>query len=590
MKIIETIKKNITDKAGLLFSSYPVTMAMTIIITLLFSIYAILDEADHLPITSGQAETAGEYIVLTAYGLLISWTWMLFAESLRYRIENKTALLVTRIAVIIASLGSVAFFVCPKALWDKAEYKIISGEMPYAYMCVRLFVYCISAIAFITAIYFMYRRAGFGFNEYWLAALGETFKALAAYVLLLIGAEVVAWIFCTLITKVEWLYPVVGIVVTGLALVPLLLAAFCDIRDRRDDGFIRGLVKFVLVPLATIAYLIVYLYIIKIVIQFELPSNEVFTILSIVFTVGMPIWTIASAYEDKGYMKIVRWMPYMFAPFIVLQIICMGMRISEHGITTSRYMGVMLIVAEIIYLVIYVFSQVKKKDFTEYIMPVVCLLIVTTYLIPGINVYSSVIRSQKKVIEAYLDELADGDTENIPKAEMRKIRSAYSTIMNVDYGGERYIEKHIPEKAVDTLTGFDYSGDEREDLGYEYNISLDHYDDKKTVFDTADYSRMYVIDYYDSDIRGDDIHVYMGGDNDDVIDLDMTDLLRRLRKEYDEKSRGDGYYYMDESDILTDGYYTLPDGSVAYFESLRYYRQYSSTDGTLNLSGYLFVK
>ncbi|MBR5359793.1 MAG: hypothetical protein IK123_02785, partial [Lachnospiraceae bacterium] len=260
MKIIEAVKKSISDKAGILFKSYPVTMVMTILITLLFCMEAFLEEAKHLPITSGQTDDIGENLLLIAFGLLIAWTWMLLTESLKYKFESAMAYKITRYAVMGASLGSIAFFLCPRIIWDYKEWEIITDEMPYAYMCVRLVIYCISAIALITAVYFMYRNSGFGFNEYWLAALGESFKASAAYVLLLIGAEVVAWIFCTLITKADWLYPVVGIIVTGLALVPLILVAFCDIRDRRDDGFIRGLVKFVLVPLATIAYVIVYLY------------------------------------------------------------------------------------------------------------------------------------------------------------------------------------------------------------------------------------------------------------------------------------------------------------------------------------------
>ena len=590
MKIIEAIKKSISDKAGILFKSYPVTMVMTILITLLFCMEAFLEEARHLPITSGQADDIGEYILLIAFGLLIAWTWMLLTESLKYRLEDKKIFTIVRAVVSVAAIGVVAFFLCPRIIWDYKEWEIITDEMPYAYMCVRLVIYCISTIALITAVYFMYRNSGFGFNEYWLAALGESFKATAAYMLLLIGAEVVAWIFCTLITKADWLYPVVGIIVTGLALVPLILVAFCDIRDRRDDGFIRGLVKFVLVPLATIAYVIVYLYIIKIVIQFELPSNEVFTILSIVFTIGMPIWTVASAYEDKGYMKIVKWMPYMFAPFIILQIICLGLRISEHGITTSRYMGIMLIVVEIIYLCMYILSRVKKKDLTEYIMPAVCLLIVTTYLIPGINVYSSVIRSQKKVIEAYFDELASGDTDDVPKAEMKKIKSSYNTIKNLTYGGERYIEKNIPDEVIDSVTKYDYSGSDRDDLGYEYNICIDKNEDSKKVFDVSRYSKVYVIDYYDGDIERDDIYVMLGDKEEDLYEIDLTDLLSKLREEYDEKGKGDGYYYMSESDILADGYYTLPDGSTAYFDHLRYYKQYSSSDASLSLSGYLFVK
>ena len=587
MKIIERIKNSIADKAGILFKSYPVTMGVTILITLLYSTCSVLEMAD-LPISSKQADTITDYIVLAAFALLLAWTWVLFVESIRYKFLNQKIYIFVIGTCVAAALATIAFFVCPKAIRSYEVSKIISGDMPYVYMWIRLVMYCLSAIAFIMAIYAMYKRSGVGFNEYWLSSLGESFKSFAAYMLLLIGAEVVVWIFVTLIADNDWMFAVVGILVSGLAFVPLLLVSFCDIKDRRSDGFIRGLVKYVLVPLATIAYLIVYVYIFKILIQRSLPSNEVFTILSIVFAVGMPIWTIASAYEDKGYMRIVRWMPYMFAPFIVLQIICLGLRISEHGITVSRYMGIVLILIEIIYLCMYVLSQVKKRELTEYIMPIVCVFIVTTYLVPGINVYSGVIRSQKKVIVQYMDRLNNGDTDSIPSSDMRKIKSSYSVIRDLDYGGKRYIDKHISKEAAEAISAYSSGTGDSGLSGYEYNIYINRYDDRAQVLDVEGYKKVYLIGYYDSDIISDHVNIRLGEDPEDVIELDLTDLLAALRDEYEENYSGEDI--MTDSELIDDGYYSFPDGKVVYIEHLDYEKNSSSDRATLDMDGYLLVK
>lgn len=53
-------------------------------------------------------------------------------------------------------------------------------------------------------------------------------------------------------------------------------------------------------PCVMIAMAIIYIYIIKIFVTWEIPSNEIFNICSVLFAIGAPIWTMAYAFtKDK---------------------------------------------------------------------------------------------------------------------------------------------------------------------------------------------------------------------------------------------------------------------------------------------------
>ena len=57
--------------------------------------------------------------------------------------------------------------------------------------------------------------------------------------------------------------------------------------------------------------------------------------------------------------KVNRAIPYLFTPFIFLQIYSMGIRIKEYGLTESRYIAVILIIFEIIAIGLAVFKNSK---------------------------------------------------------------------------------------------------------------------------------------------------------------------------------------------------------------------------------------
>lgn len=90
-----------------------------------------------------------------------------------------------------------------------------------------------------------------------------------------------------------------------------------------------------------------YLYMFKMLFLWEVPSNEVFTIMTVLFVVCFPVWIMGSSFQKEGlYHRFLSAFPWLFVPLLLLQVYSLGIRIWEYGLTEQRYLGVMLILFE----------------------------------------------------------------------------------------------------------------------------------------------------------------------------------------------------------------------------------------------------
>lgn len=91
----------------------------------------------------------------------------------------------------------------------------------------------------------------------------------------------------------------------------------------------------------------------KIFVTQEVPSNEIFSICASLFAIGMPIWMMASGFvEEKSsrYKKLIHITKYIYAPFILLEIYSMSVRVKAYGLTEQRYAAWMFILLQVIYI------------------------------------------------------------------------------------------------------------------------------------------------------------------------------------------------------------------------------------------------
>lgn len=272
----------------------------------------------------------------------------------------------------------------------------------------------------ITALYVCVRRSGLRFEEYLIRAFCGFCVVSIVFFALEIGMTLIGAAFDVLFLEGDAnLNYALAVIIFGVYYVPACITVVTNTKQG-TEGYLRAMIKGLLSGMTICALAVVYLYVAKILIVHEMPSNEIFSIISWLFCLGMPVWIMTAFYDDDGkYSCILRILPYIFFPLILLQAYSMGVRIYDYGMTPDRYMGVMLMLFEIGVILIWRFSRRKL----ERIMPFLCACIVVAVFLPGINMYSVSNRWQLSVLQKYYQTVQEGGM--LSEIEYDRLKGAY---------------------------------------------------------------------------------------------------------------------------------------------------------------------
>ncbi len=335
----------------------------------------------------------------------------------------------------------------------EAVYK--SGSLYYVYTYLTRFLVVYAVISLIGAIYFFYRSSGRSLEEYSVRAFLGVMKAGLLYDVVALGSLCLIYAFNALLYNIK-VMTLIEMIIMGLFLFPGLLLGLSDTKDHLAK-FSRILMGYVLPAIVALACVIVYVYIIKIIVVRTMPSNEAFGIMTGIFVSGLFIWTTAQGCTEDPLHKYLLFFPIVFSPFIIVQIISLSMRIRQYGLTNSRYMGVLLIAFELVYVFYYAACLLRKKGVSDFLFLMLIVPVVVYFLVPGINAYAAITASQAKIVDSYLSDIESG---NGSKIAVKTVRSAMNSIK--DQGsleGMRYVEKlndRYPKDALQTLNSGDF--------------------------------------------------------------------------------------------------------------------------------------
>ena len=174
-------------------------------------------------------------------------------------------------------------------------------------------------------------------------------RAVGVYLVLNIAVILILEIIDALLVDIDTFRVELNIqlMLSALAYFPTCLLAVSDTSED-NAAFTKKFVSYVLLPCVWIAMFVIYLYVVKIFVTQEVPSNEIFS-----FAIGMPIWMMASGFvEEKSsrYKKLIHITKYIYAPFILLEIYSMSVRVKAYGLTEQRYAAWMFILLQVIYI------------------------------------------------------------------------------------------------------------------------------------------------------------------------------------------------------------------------------------------------
>lgn len=503
-------------------------------------------------------------------GILLCESYYLYKREIDKR--GKIFIMITAVISILISF----WYTSLNTLFEKMLKKSMDGAGQFTSTSFD-FEICYIVAALGLAVYFIYKRSGERFEAYCAKAFCGLMKALLIYGIIALGVLMVLLIFNVLIidtSSIELIYRL-EIMLTGLVAFPCALMGICKTEGVLSK-FSKIVISYIFTVLLAIAFLIIYIYIFKIIFTWQFPKNQVFSILTALFSFGIVIWTMAAGSCDEKFTTPIKLMPFVFIPFIVLQIMCLYMRVADYGFTRSRYFGMALIVFEVLYFVMYAFYFFTGKEITYSLIFMIIAGTFLSLIVPFTNYKSVIVMSQKSKIEEYFAQ-AEAD-----KGTKKAAYEAYKTIWREGgYQGSRYIDNHFSKEQIEELKdGSDINTDSSSDYFY-INVRNDI-----ESLNIEGYKEIYFVDLYNS---GEDTgHVSITtveGKEVGVADLsDITSEIMELDK--------NGINNDDEKrEVISHKLNISPEGEliITYFNLSGDYNNITPID-SMNIEGYVLIR
>ncbi|MBQ7706293.1 MAG: DUF4153 domain-containing protein [Lachnospiraceae bacterium] len=537
------------------------------------------------------------------------------------------------ITYVIDALISLLFTALAFNLYDWAGQDVFDTFVKYFI----LYIIILLGMSFYTII----KKSGMSFQGYVNTVGLNLGKWCAIFAILNLGILIIFEIYNSLIVKIDVydFWAKFELLLTGILYFPYALICITPDKEEKPK-FFKVLLKFLLVPLLLIAMIIIYMYIFKILFIGSVPSNEVFEICAGVFVLGFVISTLAYAYLDnatvkakngiagaeesneagkKGiYEKIILYLKYGFIPMVLLEIYSLGIRISDYGVTEDRYIGVVFIIAQIIYIAWEPINKLisgigrvdikeadtkaissdtfdnneisteKKKDEKtgfgkgyEKLIFVAIIIYIFTVIVPFTNIEFCCYASQKSRMEK---ALLNND-----------YATAHSALNSIRYNryGKKYLDENYTEEELEEIHSKYYEIHKNNgEYYYSGGVYISPYYNSPEI-DIAGYSKMYTFSNTISySFEMDDADLILKSqssdtDNADRLEInDVSDIVSDALKDY-------GYNSQDSSrnyEAVPIREYVFGDKKLIINNLSFYYFEDGKTISGFHIAGYVLIK
>ena len=295
----EKIKK-ILEQFKSIFQKFPGTFIATVALT---CFYAIAVDADWMTETIfNNVSTFGVIFTITCFFIESTFS----SKPLKFKIP-------------LYLFNAVLSLILTFAINYKESFLGLSNETYLNYL--YRFITCYVLSIFFFSVYSLYKNRDLSINEYLVKTAITMFKNTILYGLLAIGLLLICLAFISLILEGESysLISRVEILLLGVFYVPKMFFAFTAPEDEVGK-FAKVVIKYVLGSLVFSAFVVIYIYMLKLLILWKVPSNQIYRITAGLFLLGCPIWILISYFKDNDlFEKLNSKLPYAFIPFVFLQ-------------------------------------------------------------------------------------------------------------------------------------------------------------------------------------------------------------------------------------------------------------------------------
>ena len=239
----------------------------------------------------------------------------------------------------------------------------------------------------------------------------------------------------------------------GFVLTPLLCCLFIseDLMDLKGKRFISVLVDYLLTPALLIYTLILYLYILRILFQWQLPDGGVAYLVGSFIAVALACRLLQELLEVRHFDWFYKYFPYIALAPLALLWAGVLRRVCEYGLTESRCFliaGSLLLTA---FTLMLLFPKARSFRTMSFILGG-CAALLT--FIPGVRAKDFGIRNQQARLEKVLPQLlVDGRLpENLPYREIAASPELEESWECAD-GAWSYLQREMGIKAFESCYG-----------------------------------------------------------------------------------------------------------------------------------------
>ncbi len=492
------------------FKRFPVTVVLIIVITVFTYLqlqFDIMKEDDLMSMVGS--------LSIFAMGTL-------FVESF-----DKKKTIFTYVGFLIALI--VAFIYYPMF---KNEEMLEKNR----YLLARLLVIYNLALGFGT-IFILHKKSNLSFKQYALKVFSNLLKTSIYYGVFCLGTITIFIIFEVLIFSNGFdVYFNLLFLITGICYIPLLINCLVDLEET-ISGFLKGLITFVLFPIAIISTALIYVYFAKLIIFKTFLEDGIFYVIAWLFVSSFPVLILTNTINEKEESaKLNKIYCIAYIPFILIEIYSMSVRVSEYGLTNARYFAYIFVLMQAIIVGLLLYKNGEKLNYALIAMIIVAILC-------GVGPLSYInvgIRSQERRLAKALEGVTS--LNDLSEEEADSVRSIARYLKEND--DKEFVRSLISEEMEEELDSYYYWDSFYEDIESKY---LDQDIDK---IDISDYKRIYEVSrsYDDSD----DVSKIKLQNNNISVEIDLTDVIDEL---IETDSRGDTSIILKTNDPKYDYYF-----------------------------------
>ena len=399
-------------------------------------------------------------------------------------------------------------------------------------------------------LYFMAKNSKQSSNKYLTSTVTNLFKLGIVGSVLNMGIMSILGLITTLLFELdEVVFVKTEIILLVLYYIPALIISL-EVEEK-ENKFIYSVVNYVALPLISIATIVIYLYIFKLLFTRELPYTQTFGINAALLFCGIPIVLMVLSYENYEIMtKIASILKYLFIPLVFLQIFSLSLRINDYSFTSSRYFGIILILLGVISLVL--LNKNGGRNFKFLLLPCIVISLIACML-PYINIVDFPNYMQIHRLQSILPE--GREFSSLTDDERKSVISIYYYVHDEKYY-PKYLSRDVLRKNINDYPDKDsnsyiyyHSGNDRVDISnYKEMEEYSMYSNDGFVI------RVLNIDYDFGDYL-EKIHSY-SLENEDIDDYIKENHIININDKID-------FYLTDLQFNYLDNYVTM-DGYLLY--------------------------